>query len=172
MTAIRHTWRPAFSLIEAVIATAIVGGLLVAAMSAVGATARTRQVTADNETALRLAKDLLDEIVAKPYIDPQGSAIFGPETGESTRASFDDIDDFNALVDDPPSTPDARTITAQTGWKREVIVRWVGRADIDTTVKDDEGIKRIEVSVSRRGKPICKLVALRTSAWDSLLESR
>lgn len=161
-----------FSLVEAVIATAIVGGLLVAALTGVGATARTRQINADNATGLRLAQDLLDEVVAKPYFDPEESATLGREVGEDARASFDDVDDYDALVDDPPTTPDARAITTQRGWKREVLVRWATRADIDADAKDDEGIKRVEIFVSRNGKPICSLVALRTAAWDQLMEER
>jgi len=173
MTSSRHMCRAAgFSLVEAVIATAIVGGLLVAAMTAVGATARARQVTTDNERALLLAKDLLDEVIAKPYFDPQGSITLGREAGETTRIDFDDVDDYEGLIDDPPSTPDARSATSQVGWKREVIVRWASRANIQSDAHADEGVKRVEVHVSRRGKPICTLVALRTSAWDQLLETR
>lgn len=173
MTSSRRTCRTAgFSLVEAVIATAIVGGLLVAAMTAVGATARARQVTADGEKALLLAKDLLDEVIAKPYFDPQGSGTLGREAGETTRVSFDDIDDYEGLIDNPPSTPDARSATAQVGWKREVVVRWASMANIQNDAIADEGIKRVEVHVSRRGRPIRTLVALRTSAWDQLMEAR
>lgn len=164
--------RRAFSLVEAVIATALVGGLLVAAMSGVGATARMRQVTVDGETGLRLAKDLLDEVLAKPYFDPNTSLDLGREAGESNRADFDDVDDYDGLVDEPPTAPDGTSITSQTGWKREVVVTWASRADIETSVKADEGVKRVEVTVHRRGKPICTLVATRTSAWDALLEAR
>lgn len=173
MNALARTSRTrGFSLIEVVIATAIVGGLLVAAMTAVGATARARQVTTDNDKALLLAKDLLDEVIAKPYFDPQGSSSLGREVDETARSMFDDVDDFDGLVDDPPSTPDGRSATSQVGWKREVLVRWASRADIEVDAKNDEGIKRVEVRVSRRGKPICTLVALRTSAWDTLLEAK
>jgi len=163
---------PGFSLVEAVIATAIVGGLLVAALTTVGATARARQVTTDGDKALVLAKDLLDEVLAKPYFDPQGSAALGREVDETSRDQYDDVDDYDALIDDPPVTPDARSVTAQRGWKREVLVRWASRADITVDAKDDEGIKRVEVFVSRHGKPLCTLVALRTSAWDTLMEER
>lgn len=161
-----------FSLVEAVIATAIVGGLLVAALTAVGATARARQINTDNEMANRLAKDLLEEVVAKPYFDPQGSAALGRESGESNRTMFDDVDDYEGWTDDPPTTPDARSVTTQKGWKREVIVRWASRADIEADAKDDEGVKRIEVTITRNGKRLFTLVALRTSAWDQLMEER
>ncbi len=164
--------RRAFSLVEAVIATAIVGGLLVAAMSGVGATARMRQVTVDSETGLRLAKDLLDEVLAKPYFDPSTSPDLGREAGESNRADYDDVDDYDGLVDEPPTAPDGTIITSQAGWRREVVVIWASRSDIETSVKTDEGVKRVEVKIYRRDKPICTLVATRTSAWDALLEAR
>ena len=45
--------------------------------------------------ASRLARDLLEEIVAKPYEDPQepGKPL-GPDQAENSRALYDDCDDY------------------------------------------------------------------------------
>ena len=154
-------------------ATAIAGGLLVAAMSAVGATAKARRFNADNEMGVGLAKDLLDEVLARPYADDLEPARVGLETGEkAARAAFDDIDDFDALVDDPASSPAGELVTSQPGWSRDVRVRWVTRADIDVESLVDEGVKRVTVRASRNGRVYATLTALRTGAWDALLEAR
>src|SRR4051812_32232603 len=45
-------------------------------------------------TAVRLGRDLLEEITARGYRDPSGTTNFGPESDELTRAAFDDVDDY------------------------------------------------------------------------------
>jgi hypothetical protein len=52
--------------------------------------------------ASRLARDLLEEIVAKAYDDPQDPGKPpGPEQGESDRTLFDDCDDYEKFREDP-----------------------------------------------------------------------
>ena len=45
------------------------------------------------EQAVSLAEAYLEEIALKPYADPDGA------DGESSRAAFDDVDDYHGLVD-------------------------------------------------------------------------
>lgn len=45
--------------------------------------------------ASRLGEELAEEILARAYEEPSGSASLGPDTGESSRADFDDIDDYH-----------------------------------------------------------------------------
>jgi hypothetical protein len=153
-------------------ATAIAGGLLVAAMTAVGATARARQFNSNNEMGVRLAKDLLDEVLAKPYADALAPANLGPETGEGNRKVFDDIDDFHKLTDDPASSITGESVTSQTGWSRDVQVVFVTRANIEVESLVDEGVKLVTVRASRNGRVHATLSALRTKAWDALMGAR
>ena len=52
--------------------------------------------------ASRFARDLLEEIVAKPYEDPQEPGKTpGPEQGESDRTLFDDCDDYDKFHENP-----------------------------------------------------------------------
>jgi hypothetical protein len=52
--------------------------------------------------ASRLARDLLEEIVARPYEDPQEPGkVPGPEQGENNRTLFDDCDDYDKFQENP-----------------------------------------------------------------------
>jgi MSHA pilin protein MshD len=48
--------------------------------------------------ATALADALMEEIVSLPYLDPNGGATPGPEAGETTRADYDNIDDFHGFA--------------------------------------------------------------------------
>jgi len=43
--------------------------------------------------AVAIAEGYLEEITSRPFIDPDGA------DGETSRTSFDDVDDYNGLVD-------------------------------------------------------------------------
>jgi hypothetical protein len=49
--------------------------------------------------ASRLARDLLEEISSRSYQDPDQTPVFGPETGETARATFDDCDDYHGYTE-------------------------------------------------------------------------
>jgi hypothetical protein len=52
--------------------------------------------------ASRLARDLLEEIVARPYEDPEEPGkVPGPEQGENSRTLFDDCDDYQNFKENP-----------------------------------------------------------------------
>jgi prepilin-type N-terminal cleavage/methylation domain-containing protein len=45
--------------------------------------------------AARLGRDMLEEIASREYRDPTTPTSFGLESGETTRAQFDDVDDYD-----------------------------------------------------------------------------
>jgi hypothetical protein len=51
--------------------------------------------------ATDLAAALMEEIVAKPFADPDLPLTFGlgPEAGEASRTGFDNIDDYHGLAE-------------------------------------------------------------------------
>jgi type II secretory pathway pseudopilin PulG len=157
-----------FSLIEAALATAIVGGLLCAVMNGVGGVARTSQRTAQHDQAALLAGGLMDEIAARAYVEP-GSAVItlGREAGEaaSDRSSWDDVDDYDGLCA-PPSNSDGSTIDgfATGGWQWQVTVKYVDSSGVIAT---DSGLKLITVAVTRNGQALAKVLRVRTSAADA-----
>ena len=58
-------------------------------------------------TAVRLGRDLIEEITSRDYRDRSGSATLGPETGETSRADFDDVDDYQNFSDGPDTLTNA-----------------------------------------------------------------
>ncbi len=56
--------------------------------------------------ATALAQDLLEEILTLPYHDPDGASAPGPETGETSRLAFDNVDDFHGYIEAPGGITD------------------------------------------------------------------
>ncbi|MCP3904433.1 MAG: hypothetical protein GY715_12465 [Planctomycetes bacterium] len=153
ITTSRHRSRTAFTLIEAVISLALVSVVLVAALSTFGATARTRAVQTANQQRDMLAGQLMSEILRAAYTDPDvdGSA-GGREVGEGDddRATWDDVDDYNGLANEPPLEPDGTPMARFTGWTRSVNVHNVNPADPSEIGSPlvQTGLKHITVTVT------------------------
>lgn len=157
------------ALIEAVVATVIIGVMLAAAMRTVAA-ARAGQIwNSDRLRAHALAMDLLSEILDQAYADPNspgGISTLGPDGAEIVvgRSAYNDVDDYNGLVESPPKQKDGSTIPGLTGWKRQVDVAWVTATDVTQTSLTETNIKRIVVTVTRNGKTLATVTSLRTAA--------
>src|SRR5262245_14815444 len=91
-------WRQASNqlgatLIELVIAIVIVA---VAVSAILGLLARNSASSADAMVlaqAVSVADSYIEEITRKPFVDPDGV------DGETARTAYDDVDDYNGLVD-------------------------------------------------------------------------
>jgi Tfp pilus assembly protein PilV len=166
----RHTGRAqrkAISLAEVLVSMAIMTVLLVSALNTLGASASSHMQINHAVKGEQLAQDLLEEILGWPYADADGGSI-GPESGEagSTRAAFDDVDDFHNWSASPPQLPDGTTLPDLQGWNREVKVQYVKSNDVNTVSFLDDGSKRITVTVRYQAKLVATLAAIRTSASD------
>src|SRR4051794_6834828 len=88
--------RPAgFTLVEALMSVVIVSTVLVAALGTVGAIGRTRQAQVERAAAAQWANQVMAEILQCYYQEPSGAGPLGPDTGENSRAQFDDVDDWD-----------------------------------------------------------------------------
>ena len=144
----RHARRGGFTLVEAAVSVAVMGGLVVASLYALGGEARGRSVQTAGSVADGLAANLLSEILQGKYVDPT-SPTFGPEAGESngTRSAFEDVDDYNGWTECPPQNKDGTTLTGYTGWRRSVVVAYVAPATLAVSASDT-GLKKITVTVT------------------------
>jgi type II secretory pathway pseudopilin PulG len=160
----------AFTLVEAVLCTLIVGIILVAAIATVGAARRAHKSASDRAAANPLARDLLVEITSKPYIDPtaSGPTSLGIDPGETpmTRSTFDDVDDYAGFQESPPTSPSGAPMPGYDKWTRAVAVEYASPASPDQPAFTDTGIKRITVTVAAGGTVLATRTALRTSAAD------
>ena len=159
----------AFTLVEAVICTLIVGVMLVGAVSTIGASRRSQQGMSDRATARLLASDLLSEIVTKAYAEPDGSASIGTDAGEQSlsRATFDDVDDYNNYEESPPKDLAGNIIPGSEKWSRRVRIEQVNSTDPDQISAVETGTKRITVTASCNGLAVAERMAIRTQAADA-----
>lgn len=89
----------AFTLIESMMASTILAAAVVVIGGMVTAAMQQSRTLQQQSTALPLAKQLLEEISAKPLADPEGVVGLGPDSGEVTRELFDNIDDYHGYID-------------------------------------------------------------------------
>ncbi|MFH0982678.1 MAG: LamG domain-containing protein [Planctomycetota bacterium] len=171
--------RPALTLVETVVSIVLVGVMLVAALNTVGASKLGQRKLYDSRQGHELAQALMAEILEQPYADEwqienlksqilvDGTTVsytLGPESAEGggTRSTFDDVDDYDGWNETPPRAQDGTVMTELTGWRRSVTVAFVKQDDAGTTRTQDEGAKRITVTVSHDDVPVATLVALCT----------
>lgn len=96
-----------FTLIEVLIASAVLAFVVAALAHAVVAG---QMQTADSLHAMRgaaLAEAMMEEILSKPYADPEGATTLGPDAGESARSSFDNMDDYHGYTEAAGAVVDA-----------------------------------------------------------------
>jgi len=147
------------------VSTLIVGLMTVAALNGLGAATRSSQSAGNRGIALGLADELMAEILATDYSDPDGSPVFGLESGETApRANFDDIDDFNGWNQMPPQAADGTTIPDREEWRHRVTVQRVAAADLDQALggSTDQGVKRIQVSIEYQDTVLAEQIAICT----------
>jgi type II secretory pathway pseudopilin PulG len=157
--------RRAFTLIEASLATLVVGVVLVASINAVGATAKQRAALHDQSVAIGIAEARIAAIVALAYADPDTpSAPLGTDAGEVSMADWDDVDDAH--------DPNSIQPSSARDWTWLTTVEWVelsaaGRpGGVSPT---DTGLKRIQVSVKSGQKVLAVRWAYRSRGWDEVL---
>jgi MSHA pilin protein MshD len=104
------------TLIELVVSIVVVA---LAAGAVLGVLARSAATSADAmvlSQAVSIAEAYLEEITLKPFVDPDGV------DGEVGRANFDDVDDYNGLVDAGARDQFGNAIPALSGYTVRVTV--------------------------------------------------
>src|SRR5687767_12240939 len=159
-----HRRARAFTLVESMMAVLIVSGVLVASLGTFGAIARARQMQVERAQAFGLAERMMSEVVQCRYDEPSGGVINpGPDAGETRRALFDDVDDYENWSA-APQLRDGTALPGYSGWLVKVKVRYVTPAAPDSTSNDSTvGLKRIQVSVSTPSGAKHELWALRSA---------
>jgi prepilin-type N-terminal cleavage/methylation domain-containing protein len=160
--------RKAFSLVEVVIAIAIIGVMLVGALSAVSASRTSQFRISRLRQAHLLAQALIAEIVQQDYEEAGGT--FGPDSGETggTRANFDDVDDYNGWSQSPPQDAAGTILSEFAAYRRRVTIEYLNPGNLLNTSAVDFGIKRITVSIDVNDNELVSLTAVRTIGRDAL----
>lgn len=80
-----------FTLIELIIFIVVVGAGMAGILSVMNTVVKSSADPMVRKQAAAAAESVLEEIMQKAYVDPDGTS------GESTRATMDDVDDFKNL---------------------------------------------------------------------------
>jgi hypothetical protein len=92
--------RCGFTLIEGMMASVVLAAVTLAVLAAFTAAAQNGEAADESMMAAELARQLLDEIAAKPVLDPNNVVqMLGPDAGENGRAQFDNVDDYHGYRD-------------------------------------------------------------------------
>ncbi|MEM9414201.1 MAG: prepilin-type N-terminal cleavage/methylation domain-containing protein [Planctomycetota bacterium] len=88
-----------FTLLEVLIASMILAFATLGLVQAVSAAQAQTYDALRRARATALADALLEEVLSKPYADPQAETAVGPDTGESGRDDFDNVDDYHGFAE-------------------------------------------------------------------------
>lgn len=146
------------TLIELVIAIVVISVALTGVLLVFNQTVRHSADPMVTEQALAIAQSYLEEIMLQPFADPPNTTApctgtLGPQPGE-TRATYDDVGDYNGLVDSPPR--DQFGTPMNPGFSLIDLSRYTVRVTVGCAALN--GIpatqsKRIDVTVTASGVP-------------------
>ncbi|NLF29937.1 MAG: prepilin-type N-terminal cleavage/methylation domain-containing protein [Planctomycetes bacterium] len=93
----RTTGGRGFTLAEVLIASAMLAFVASAVMVPYAAGIQNDRFCGIHTEAVALGQDLMEDILALPFYDPEtpDTLALGPDAGEFTRATFDNIDDYH-----------------------------------------------------------------------------
>jgi len=148
-----------FTLIEALIATILVGFAIAALVAANGALTMANGAGTDQSTAEFLAEQIRELTAMMAVVDPvTKTATFGPE--EASLVSYDDVDDFDGAVFSPPIAANRTTLAEFAGFSQRVTVQNVSLSNLDQIVADHGSqFVRVTVQVFLNGRELC------TASW-------
>jgi hypothetical protein len=167
-----------FTLIEAALATVIVGTGVLAIIAAQQAYHRKNDWAQRTGTAMLLANEVRELTLTLPQHDPiTGDSNMGPETGETGVASYDDLDDFAGVVTagkgagvtfDPPINALRQGIPDMDGWSQFVRVDNVLPDNISSTFTQPLGttdLMRVTVTVKYQAPNAAEATPISTVTW-------
>jgi MSHA pilin protein MshD len=160
-------------MVETAFALLLVGGALTVSLNATACMHATQKKESDRIRGQLLAINLLTEIMAQPYQERSGTPAFGLETGESgaTRALFDDVDDYKAYSESPPTAKDGTVVDGFSGWTRSVTIVRADPANLNTISFSETGVKKITVTVKAGTRTLASVAAVRSGAMAPAGES-
>jgi MSHA pilin protein MshD len=169
MRASRRQGGAAFTLLEGLLAVVVLTIAVTAVIMPFTVGMRTQMVEARQSLAVPLAEELMEEILSKPFEEPddgdeqaEPAGAFGPDTGETSRQQFSAIDDYHGYTD-PPGTitdPGGSVIddAAAVGLSRHVTVAYVHVTGQDTG--EPATFMRVVVEVRHDSQPLVTLTRL------------
>jgi len=156
--------RRGFTLAEALLASVLLAASIFAVTVPFASAARNQQIEARRAMACGLAEALMEEILAHRFSDETEDYAFhvGPDPGESSRALFDNIDDYDGYGEKPGGIVNVAGEViddpAAFGLSRHVTAKYVYVTGQDKS--QQPSFIRITVEVRYDGQPVVSLTRL------------
>jgi len=152
-------------MIEVVVASLLSGVVIVGALNVMGGAIKTRTVMATFSEGPLLANELLAEVMSQSYEDPEspGTGVLfgvGVESGESSRSTFDDVDDYWNYSESPPLDSNDMPMAQYTNWTRAVSWTYANRSNGIFTFMPS-GLTKITVTVTSPDGTVTKRCGFR-----------
>jgi len=159
----------AFTLLEALLAAAILAIAITAVTLPFTAGMRCQTIEARQTLGVSLAEELMEEILRRPFEepgdgddDPESVADFGPDAGESSRSDYTALDDYHGYTEAAGSIldPEGQVVDdpAAVGVSRRVTVSYVYVTGQDPG--DEPSFMRVVVEVRYLDEPLVTLARL------------
>lgn len=145
-----------FTLIEALIATILIGvsiaALITSNISHTQANAHGMYTT----TAEFLIEEIRAMTMPMAFVEPdEVPDTFGPDEGEVDVGDYDDLDDFDGVTFSPPVDVNGNSLNDFSEYSQIVTVESVNPADFTSAVEDfDSSIVRMSVNIVMNGKQV------------------
>jgi len=144
----------AFTLIEVLIATFLVGLAVASLVVASGSFTKVNGAGTDLSTAEFLVEQIRELTALLPVVDPEtGVSVFGPE--EATLAAYDDLDDLDAANFTPPISADRLVLNDLASFSQRITVENVSASNFEQVVSNhSSSFIRVTVKVFLNSKEI------------------
>ena len=146
----RSACRRGFTLVESMIAATILGAAIVGTMGPLLASTHQTQAMWENSTSLALARELLEEVAAMPYLDPDGTQRAGPRANQTTRQQYTSIGDYNGYKDTTNALASMEGTTlnigAESTYTRGISVQYMTSVSGSSSVSGDYALVTVTVT--------------------------
>lgn len=145
-----------FTLIEALIATVLIGVAIAALITSNVAHTQANAYGMHTSTAEFLIEEIRAMTLPMAFVEPDEVVdTFGPDDGEVDAGDYDDLDDFDGVTFSPPVDVNGNNLNDFSEYSQIITVESVDPADF-TAVVDDLGssIVRVSVSIVMNGKEV------------------
>ena len=157
---LRRSIHSGFTLVEAAIATAVIGIALVSLLVALRSGTRTNEASRRLTQAVFLAQEIREWTLRLPFEDPEepgeapGSEEGDPQTGP------DDLDDLMGVTYSPPRDAYGSAIMDMSGWSESITLTWRDSSNVATAVSDGSSdVIYVRVRISFQGREVL------TTSW-------
>jgi hypothetical protein len=145
-----------FTLLEAMFAAMLIGLVIAALAASSGAFTMANGYGMDLSTSEFLIEEVREMMAPLPVVDPQTqTAVFGRESGETTLALYDDVDDFHNAAFKPPVDISRAVMNEFAAFTQQVTVENVNAVNLTTVVAHHSSdFVRVTVTILKNNEPL------------------